>query len=52
MGDMKVIRCKTCKYFELIGDSDINGECRRYPLMVEKKAHQWCGEHKSQGKAK
>lgn len=47
--------CAHCKFFELRGDSDDSGYCRRYPrvpmypddsLIPEVNAWDWCGEFK------
>ena len=47
--------CAHCKFFELEGDHDDRGFCRRYPrvpmypddsLIPEVNAWDWCGEFK------
>lgn len=39
-------KCQTCKFHVLTGDSDTDGRCHRFPIVVTKKIHEWCGEHK------
>jgi len=34
-------KCEICKYFR---DSQIMGSCRRYPVLQNKHANDWCGE--------
>lgn len=44
--EMKQEKCQTCKFHVLGGDSDITGQCHRFPIIVPKQIHEWCGEHK------
>tara|TARA_R110002126_G_scaffold41384_3_gene120406 strand:- start:530 stop:748 length:219 start_codon:yes stop_codon:yes gene_type:complete len=37
-------KCEICKYFR---DSQIMGSCRRYPVLQNKHANDWCGEFAS-----
>jgi hypothetical protein len=34
-------KCEVCKFFR---DSQIMGSCRRYPVLQNKHANDWCGE--------
>ncbi len=34
-------KCEICRYFR---DSQIMGSCRRYPVLQNKHANDWCGE--------
>lgn len=38
-----MIHCTTCKFYQphRVG----NGVCVRYPSVVSKNPHDWCGEH-------